>query len=113
MNTIILTDIYNNIDELAIMENIRDFAFGTPRQNYNQVIQELRDRHPVCDMRNCRYKQTFTTSYLPLLHRSTHASCTIIGCENGLSDYSHNVCHKCATENEFPVEFEYFHRACV
>ena len=26
--------------------------------------------------------------------------------------YGHQVCHKCATESEFPVEFEYHHQAC-
>ena len=104
------------LDEILLMELIRDYAFGTPKYIYRNVMLEFKDTfsHPMCDG-NCRWRPMLSGFGFPILKpliltRSTHATCML--CTNALSDYSHTVCHECANWRYFPVEFEYHHRNC-
>ena len=48
---------------------------------------------------------------IPQLIRQTHATCQVCD-RNALSEYDHNACFECASEDEYPTEFHYFHRHC-
>ena len=49
--------IYEYISEPGIFNNIRDFAFGTPRSNYNRVIAEIKSsfNKNICGV-YCRFR---------------------------------------------------------
>jgi len=110
-----IEEIYEYISESGIYHQIRDFAFGNPRSNYDNVIAEIDSifNKNVCSG-NCRYRTRFyfgTFGRVPQLVRQTHDICPI--CKFiPLSDYDHIACFECANEDEHPLEFEYFHSRC-
>ena len=106
-----------NIIETLLMEEIRNYLLGETEFRYNQVLAEFREyfSHPLCG-RRCYWRPNLGAiregiHQLPRLVRSTHQECPICHI-NALSEYSHAVCHECAKEQEYPMEFAYHHRGC-
>ena len=63
-----------------LIQQIRDYAYGTPENNYKNTIKELKKVycHPICGY-NCRYKVTFVDgSFLrrPFIINQVHKKCT-------------------------------------
>jgi hypothetical protein len=80
---------------------------------YNKVIRELESYcHPTCSY-NCRWKMFFHEGHFKRqneLIRQTHRLCQY--CSNCVSEYSHDLCHKCAKVYN-TIEFEYHHKHCL
>jgi len=92
--------------------NIMDFAKGSPRNNYRNVMTELEYNTKVRCNKNCRY---FLLEFngemilMPVLIKTSHAICTI--CKRSpLSEYDHRYCDRCATKGTY--EYNYHHRLC-
>jgi hypothetical protein len=97
-----------------LCETIRNMN-GTPRQNYNIVVQCLKNFYtPVCGGQNCKYRIRLYGMNVPppyLLHRQTHSVCHVYGCMNAVSLYEHRVCFRHA-DIYHPVEYAYHHFHC-
>jgi hypothetical protein len=97
-----------------LCETIRNMN-GTPRQNYNTVVQCLKNFYtPVCSGENCKYRIRLYGMNVPppyLLHRQTHSVCHVYGCMNAVSLYEHRVCFRHA-DIYHPVEYAYHHFHC-
>ena len=98
-----------------LCEYIRDIAFGTPRQQHDQLVRELKQNfHPTCDPVKCRWSKwsVFHGSIMrrPNLYRETRRVCSRCALDM-VSDYEHSVCHQCAQIYD-EIEFEYHHVLC-
>lgn len=98
----------------SLNEAIRDFN-GSPKQNYDLVISQIKDFVPICGGKNCRYKIKLygqnVLFYPILLHRQTHSICENDQCERSVSDYSHSVCYRHA-DIYHPLEYACHHVNC-
>lgn len=112
-NTIgnILDITYDKFNTLSATLNIHKNI----KNCYNNVMLELiLKSRPKCGP-ECRFVKICWFEgeplNIPVLCRSTHKIC--IKCNYcSVSQYDFNTCYECATENEFPIEFEYYHRWC-
>lgn len=122
MNTTTVNmDIHNEIYNLneyifpEITRELREYVFGVPKNNYDLVIKEINDKFGKnrCNS-NCRFKPVFMFGEIvrrPVLLRYTRIICPL--CDSiPLSEYGHTACYECATEENHPEEYEYFHRYC-
>ena len=83
------------------------------QNGYAHVLSSIqRNFTPVCGGENCKYQiKKGTGLYRTYLLRSTHATCEVDGCGDGLSSYNHHVCIKHA--NIYALrEYIYFHSDC-
>lgn len=107
----ILDTIYEKFNTVsATINKVRN----TKRCYLNVMSELIYKSHPNCGP-ECRFiKMGWIEGEplpIPALYRSTHKICGECDFCN-VSHYDFNACHKCATENEFPIEFEYYHRWC-
>jgi hypothetical protein len=91
-----------------ITNNITNNSYTT------NVVNVLRSYfYPTCGHR-CRLRSVFFNGYIhiaPVLIRQSNKICEVCGIDN--TSYSHfKACIKCATETEFPIEFNYYHSNC-
>jgi len=104
-----------------VIEYLLDFTIYSiklQKERYNNVLTEMMGSHfnPVrfcaedCHLRPKTFFSDGFINSMPILRRSTHATCD--NCGAGLSTYSCSVCEDCANPNDYPEDFNYYHRDC-
>jgi len=98
-----------------LCEYIRDLAFGTPRQRYQEFVKDLKDSfHPTCDPVKCKWSG-WCVSYGSIMMPPNLSYTALKKCKRcekmDVSDRYHSVCHSCAQVYD-TVEFKYHHDDC-
>lgn len=104
-------NILNNVNELHLFWNIRDFLIESPRQSYKKVIEHLKYNFKIQCNRHCTFRSVFfgdNLMQIPVLMRSTRNNCT--DCGGSTSYYSHRFCAYCSSKGT--TEYNYHHRLC-